>query len=479
MLFSRFVLLALFLSCCQLICAQPPNTNSQVVSNWNGQVRMIPRAIFEPTTLAEVQSIVQSANALNIEVKGTGASHSFGDIFSTNGYLIRTLYLNETSIESASAYTVRAQTGTTIYNLDNFLQANGMVLAVGTVLDDITIGGSVSAGCHGTNKVFGTVADAVLEIRIVNSAGVLVTYSGFEIDIVALNLGLLGIVYDVVLQAQPTSNVKMSAVTVPYNSIISAAALQQTYQTNSSLEIYYFPFAPNVQVRTTSPSTAPVTFNYTLYVESGLNTVAVGLESAPYFEADPAYLYYVGSSGAFQIFSDLTDVRPLRYAIHYGYDIQYGPPFYNPEYAFCFNNNQWNMAANLINATVNLINYYFNTYGQAPCTYGLDIRFGVPSSALLSPANCNTQNVMWVDLLLGVNAAGVQQFSSDVYNLYTSAPYYASPHWPKNWNQIPATQDVKIASFLATRKLFGVDPNNIFVNDALFRQFTNTFSLLI
>jgi hypothetical protein len=37
-----------------------------------------------------------------------------------------------------------------IRDLDNFLDANGMVPSVGSVLDDIAIGESIAAGCHST-----------------------------------------------------------------------------------------------------------------------------------------------------------------------------------------------------------------------------------------------------------------------------------------------------------------------------------------
>jgi len=364
----------------------------------------------------------------------------------------------------------------TVNDLDTFLTANNMALGSGTVISDLTIGGAVAAGCHGTGKGYSIMSDFVTEMRIVDSNGILQTYSGLILNTVKVNLGLFGIIYDVVLQVEPNRNVNYVAQTLPYTSVITGSALQSFFNNYDSLEIYYFPFASSVQVRTSHATTAASTFNYTLYVESGLETVQIGLEYAPYFEADPTLLYETGSSG-FDIFASVNDTRPLEYAVHYGYGIQGGPPFFNPEYVFPLNNNLagFQAAANAINDTVTMIyNYYFQQ-GLAPVTYGLNIRFTKSTQSLLSPANTNTQYVMWMDILLGVNAAGTTQFMSDIYNLLTTK-YTAVPHWPKDWNQIPNTQNFNIGLFLAYRNFADADATNIFVNDALSRLFVNKFA---
>jgi len=477
--YKNISLLVLAVSClCVCVAGLPDNVTGEIWQNWNGQIQAVPKAIYTPSTLAELQAIIVDAAANNIECKTTGASHSFSPIVQTNGYLIKTQNLNAVSVVNAAQYLVQCQAGITINDLDNFLDANGLVLGSGTVLTDITIGGAVAAGCHGTGKNYGIVSDFVQQLRIVDSTGTLQTYTGLSLQTVKVNLGLYGVIYDMIIQAEPARNVHEVAQTVPYTSIINGTYLKQLFNAHDSLEIYYFPFASTVQIRTTDATTLPSTFNYTLYVESGLSTVAIGNEYAPYFEAYPSVLYETGTSG-FSIFSDINDIRPLRYAVHYGYDIQFGPPFFNPEYVFPLNSNQFSLMAEAISDAVNLLYSYYNTQGLAPPTYGYNIRFTKSSNALMSPANTGTPYVMWFDILLGVNAQGTEQFMSDLYNLFTSSKYNAAPHWPKDWNQIPNSQNLKIGSFLAYRKILGVDSNNIFVNDAVFRLVNNKFSLLL
>ena len=479
--FQKTVLLAIFISCFSFsvsVSGLGDNVTGSIWQNWNGQVQAVPKTIYEPSSLSELQAIVQDAKARNIEVKATGASHSLSEIVQTNGYLIKTFNLNTVSIVDSTQFLVRCQTGITIRDLDNFLDANGMVIGTGTLLDDITIGGSVAAGCHGTGKSYSIISDLVQEIRIVDSNGNLQTYAGSALNAAKVNLGLLGIIYDMVLKVEAARNVHEVAQAVPYSSIINATFLQATFNAHDSLEIYYFPFASSVQVRTTDATNLSSTFNYTEYVISGETTVAVGLEYAPIFEAYPSVLYEVGTSG-FSIFANIDDIRPLRYAVHYGYNEQNGPPFFNPEYVFGFNTNQFPLMANAISDAVNLIYSYYNNYGLAPVTYGLNIRFTKPSSSILSPANTNTDYCMWMDVLLGVNAANTTEFMSDIYNLFTSPKYNAAPHWPKDWSQIPTSRDNNIRRFLTNRKLLDVDPSNIFVNDALFRLFSNKLALFL
>jgi len=472
--FLYLCVLSFFLS-----CVVADNTaQTSVVQNWNGQINSVPLAILTPANLTELQSIIQFASANSIEVKVTGASHSFSGIFQTNGYLLKLTNIDAVTILDPVNLVVRAQAGITINALDTFLTANGMAIPTGTVIDDITLGGSVAAGCHGAGKNYGLVADLVVQMRIVDSNGILQTYSGFELNTVKVNLGLFGVIYDIDLQLVPAQNLQVSAQSYPYNTTITGPALQGYFNAYASLEVYTFPFAPTVQVRTTNPSTAPSNFNYTAYVEAGEATVATGLAYAPLFESSPDTLYYIATSGEFTIFANMVGVWPMWAAVHYGYGLQGGPAFFNPEYVRGFNNNptDWATNAAMINYLTNLNNYYFFTYGQAPVTYGLDIRFTASSDATLSPCNVNYDYCMWIDILLGVNAAGTTNYMNEIYPVLTAAPYNAAPHWAKTWSQIPKSQNLKIAEVLAYRAISDVDPKNMYVNDAMFRVFVDDFA---
>lgn len=479
---QKLAVLAIFLSCFALTAPVLADHTAQttVVENWNGQVNCVPRAIYSPSNLTDLQNIILDAKANNIECKATGASHSFSPIFQTNGYLIKTTNLNNVSLIDSVNHIVRAQAGITLNALDTYLDSIGLVIPTGTVIDDITIAGAVAPGCHGTGKNYGIVADFVVQIRIVDSNGILQTYSGLSLNVVKVNLGLLGIIYDIDLQLVPAFNVHVVAKTLNYTTSVTGPFLQSYFNAHASLEIYAFPYAPVIQFRTTDPTTNASTFNYTAYVAAGLAVVAEGQYLAPLLESDPALLYYVGSSGQ-QIFADMDEVWPAWAGVHYGYGIQGGPAFFNPEFVRGFNNNpsDWATNAALINALTNLNNQYFFSYGQAPNTYGLNIRFTKSTDAVLSPCNVNYQYCMWVDILLGVDAVGTANYMSDAYNLLTAAPYNAAPHWPKDWNQIPSSRNLAIAEFLSYRAWVGVDTTNIFVTDAMFRLFVNKFAPLL
>ena len=58
----------------------------KVVYNWNRRIRSIPKQVFVPSTVEEVQEIVRKANSDHTEVRVIGTTHSLSDIIQTNGY---------------------------------------------------------------------------------------------------------------------------------------------------------------------------------------------------------------------------------------------------------------------------------------------------------------------------------------------------------------------------------------------------------
>ena len=509
----------------------------KVVYNWNRRIRSIPKQVFVPSTVEEVQEIVRKANIDHTEVRVIGTTHSLSDIIQTNGYLIRTDKFKKMEVVDANNYLVKIQTGVSIKEMDGFLQRHNMVLGTGTAFDYPTIGGVIAAGCHGTGKDYSIISDLVVAMTVVDGLGeIRIFNSEAELKYARCTLGLLGIIIDVTLQAEPASNVRATGVDRLLSEVVTATELKKLFDDNDSLELYTFPFSPNIFIKTTNAvSSQQSNFSlFKLYMGSFFTVVFAHMAS-PLMQRFPGIVYKLGSGGA-KLFGPYDDVRSKRYAIHYASGDQYGPKTINPEYAVPFNNDlvSWQRMAEAIKALLELNDRYYKEKGQVPCVFGYNIRFTRSTTCVLSPANFSgltrstsfiedglsssttelstsislltddpsnslsaaaattaavaaavvaadvatdrgAKYVMWVNVLLGPNARGQEEFHQDVYKLITSQPFYGLPHWPKDWYSIPTTNAAKYADFMKFRARSGVDPNNIFINGPLLRVF-NTAS---
>jgi len=395
--------------------------------------------------------------------------------------LIQTMNLTGITTVDPINLIVRVLTGTTVNALDVYLTANNWALPTGTVIDDLTVGGSVIPGCHGTGKSEGLVADRVRQIRIVDAFGVLRTYTGEQLNYAVVSLGLLGVVYDMDIQASVAQNIHVLAQPAPYNTTITAASLMALFNANAGLEMYLPALSPTIQVRTTNPSTAPSDFNFDAYIAAGAATVAAGLEFAPIFEEYPAVLSEVDNDSGFSIFANQNSTWPEWAAVHYGPGIQGGPKMFNPELVIPVNNNLagWQTAADALNYLNAQQFFFYNTYGQAPVTFGLNARYTGSTDMAASPCNVDADVCMWIDILLGENAAGTTDFMNTIYPVLTSAPFHGEYHWAKTWSQVPPSQSAKLAGLIAFRDFMNVDPTGIFWNEALLRVAVQEFAPVI
>jgi len=159
-----------------------------------------------PKSLQELCDIVNDAVVKNQTIRAIGNGYSISDIGCSDGRLVSLQYLNKILTMDLEKKLVRVEAGISISELNEKLAACGLSLPNQAAIDQISLGGSLSTGVHGTGHT-GTFSSFLTEIELLTADGTLHKLSPESdpetFSAAALGLGSLGIIYAVTLQCEP------------------------------------------------------------------------------------------------------------------------------------------------------------------------------------------------------------------------------------------------------------------------------------
>jgi FAD/FMN-containing dehydrogenase len=215
----------------------PRGDEPQLRQTWKDCVaaRVVqPLALFRPTTLGELRSILRQASQHKCRVKAVGSGHSFADVASTTDFLIETHGLNkvldlEQDVLRADASTgelFAVECGIRVHDLNEALWDAGFGLINMGGYDGQTVMGVVSTSTHGSGIEFPPLAHFVASLTTVVADGRTIRieprdgitdpakWAAKHPDIelvqdddwfyaVQVGIGCMGVVYSVVLRVQP------------------------------------------------------------------------------------------------------------------------------------------------------------------------------------------------------------------------------------------------------------------------------------
>ncbi len=191
--------------------------------NWAGNVRYRAVRFHQPTSVADVQSVVASAT----KVRGVGSRHSFNTIADTDGDLVSLSAMPRLVELDAETATVTVDGGIRYGELATFLHDRGWALANLASLPHISVAGACATGTHGSGVDNGNLATAVRALQVVVASGDLVEASRDDepdlLDGLAVGLGAFGIVTRLTLAIEPTFAVRQHV----YENLPFSTALEQ------------------------------------------------------------------------------------------------------------------------------------------------------------------------------------------------------------------------------------------------------------
>jgi xylitol oxidase len=172
-------------------------------SNWAGSYTYRARAIHEPATIEEVQEILAGAERIRV----LGSRHTFSDIADSEELVSLAKLPPEIAIDGRS---VSCGAAVRYGELAPVLDAAGLALHNLASLPHISVAGAVATATHGSGDGNGNLATAVSALELITAGGKIIrTERGDEdFDGMVVNLGALGAVTRVTLDAEPAYEVR-------------------------------------------------------------------------------------------------------------------------------------------------------------------------------------------------------------------------------------------------------------------------------
>jgi L-galactono-1,4-lactone dehydrogenase len=180
----------------------------QPITNWSKNHSCLPQTIYTPTTIQEVEQIIQYHHHHGIKLRCVGARISPNGLGLANHSMLSFERLDSVINVDAKLKRVTAQAGVTVKKLLSTLAPYKLTLQNLASINDQQLGGFFQVGAHGTGAFIPTVEEQVVELTIVTpSQGIIHLNrtsgsSGNNIMFSACNLGLglLGAVVEFTIQ---------------------------------------------------------------------------------------------------------------------------------------------------------------------------------------------------------------------------------------------------------------------------------------
>lgn len=537
---------------------------NHVWDNWAGTIEFQPNCYFEPVTMDDLTNALKQAQANGKKVRVVGSGHSWslgavpGDApyqpkASVDGYLInignmspensaqdsylKAFYFND----SAGTPYVAVPPGTTQgWIADNAANVNDLLhqhsnkhaaLALASMgpAPDITLGGFIANGCHGTGWEQTTVADLIfgMEVMTVDQNGNVVTKayavnqeladilnqnkvtkataqaSPDTMSALRVGLGALGVITKLVFQLTPMFNVAHLDEYVDLDQIFPPSGdttnLETLVTSCDYIEIFWFPFNTQLWIKRYSKIDAPTQHESKVvdfvWITSELASLTGGL-LGDWFKLFPSatpltlQVFFFAMKELMQRelkafnFNDDFDkssdpIVQVRDAYLYQkkyftnlLDLSYTVPIVQTgatpaQYDFSKVIDAWNNALGQIEVMQNDDVY--------PVNLNVHIRFIKNSDSLLSPANqkAAATHTCYIEFLsFSQQLDGFADYSQVVGPQW--ANYGGLPHWAKIFQLVPgayadAHQKLQdrgsLAPFIKVKQ--ELDPTGIFMNDFL------------
>ncbi|KAF9563752.1 hypothetical protein EC968_004779 [Mortierella alpina] len=466
-------------------------------SNWAGTQHANPARIYSPTAIPDLQAIIHEAGLEGKKIRCAGSGHSWSSssVVNDDGYMVNMKQMEKIFPPKVNdgVWTVEVETGVLLADLDHFLRHHNPPLAISsnTVLDTIRYGGVISLGCHGAAPAARTMPDIVTEVKIVDSSGVLRTFSkekdANEFSAATANLGLLGIIYSYTMIVEPMFKLLMSDLHPPLSDYfgdpdICGLKLKNMALNNDQTEIFYWPFNSQGLSRegdtiwlkqwkrtnrtVTESSLARGVRNIFSHLETKFgNTLFQHMAANPSSTPFVDYLLYSIN----KVESEKVLYAPE--AIHYQPGID-NIPCLSTEMAFKVDEGFKNVvkAGNYVIDQV----YEHALHGKFPLNLALEMRFIKSSSMAVSNAYDDDPEAIYcmIEIVSVAGTQGFEEFSAKIAHHWMEN-FQAMPHWAKMWEHVPGIvphirriAGKRLDKFEMVRKKY--DPNGLFM--------TNTFA---
>ncbi len=229
-----------------------PTAKTGIIRSYNDETRAENVKIFAPASLEEIQEIVVKANERGEKLRVAGESHSINSIILSSGSYIKTNMLNRIGgieVDSQGQASVSVQAGVQLGSLSRYLAERGYSLGFAfPAYHRLSLAGLLATGSHGTSRKHTAVSSQTIQqLTLVNGVGKVVTVDSRDPELfkaAKVNLGMLGVVYQVKLRIVPQFNLEFNSTVLSGETALLGSKMGRVNwgPTSDSEAIAWFPY---------------------------------------------------------------------------------------------------------------------------------------------------------------------------------------------------------------------------------------------
>ncbi len=197
--------------------------------------------------MASIQEVIKSALRDGFTVKPLGNLHSATDIICTDGIPLILSNINHFTFDSSTKLVTIGAGATLGYLLENLHKLGRTVSGIPTY-SDITIGGAIATGAHGTNlHSSATLSDDIVSLVLIDGLGNIRNISEpSSLQAFRAHLGLLGVVYEVTLSTIPQYKLQIKNYPQPDNILWKENEIMRLAGSTDRFQFFWFPTSRQV-----------------------------------------------------------------------------------------------------------------------------------------------------------------------------------------------------------------------------------------
>jgi len=209
--------------------------NHSTISSYDDFNFYRPKYFFQCLSVLEVQKCIQFASENGLKIRANGARDSWSSYLGSDDVIISTKNLNKIIEINFHSKSVRCQSGVKISDLANALAVQGLTLPSLPENRNVTIGGAISTGSHGSSKRWGSISDFVTSITLATSSCKLITLDESsnpdDFSAAKLGLGMLGVVVEIELNCVDMFYIKKIVLDLAYEDFLKDhASIMNSYE---------------------------------------------------------------------------------------------------------------------------------------------------------------------------------------------------------------------------------------------------------
>jgi L-gulono-1,4-lactone dehydrogenase len=198
------------------------------IATFNGVWTFKPKHVVDCGSTGDVSSAVMEAVSTGLRVRAMGVANSWASELFTEDVCLRLRRLNRIHSVDTTRRTVLVEAGVRLGDLNRVLGAHGLSLPSLPFNPNVTVGGAVATGTHGTSPKWGTLSDFVTSMKVVLASGKVREFGPAsppeDLRAARVAVGMLGVAVELEFEAIAMPWVRLSELRMDLSTFLAQRA---------------------------------------------------------------------------------------------------------------------------------------------------------------------------------------------------------------------------------------------------------------